>query len=153
MIHKDNYTYDDQVEKAWGDYVEYILDDKFLLIFKDYDQTARFAAETESLVKTLKKNKYIGFAMCDRSNEEPEELQYDQEEEIRGEEKDESLYERFIALKKLKGPRRKDDQLNIQSNGKFQQYIYDESSLYKLLSSLEYMISLTESASSLLKHV
>ena len=88
MIHKDNYTYDDQVEKASGDYVEYILDDKFLLIFKDYDQTARFAAETEALVNTFKKNKYIGFAMCDRRNEEPEELQCEQEEEVKEEVKE-----------------------------------------------------------------
>ena len=109
MIHKDDYTFNGEVSEAWCDYAEYVLNDQYLLIFKDYKMDEEHAVEAVTLSEKLKENnKFIGFSMCDKKGEEPEDIKNlpEVEEEVKEEEKDDSEYGRFIALKKLKGPKR-----------------------------------------------
>ena len=113
------------------------------------------AIEAVTISEKLKENKFIGFSMCDTKGEEPDDIKDlpEVEEEVKEEEKDDSVYGRFIALKKLEAPKRQDDQLSCSEKVYRQElndHIFSENTLFKLLAILEYMISLTESVPPLL---
>ena len=91
---------------AWGEYVEYVLNDQYMIIFKDFNRSDENLAEVDSLLETLKSNKYLGFAMSQDGEEEPEEILNENVEIEKEEEKNDSLYARFKAMKEAKKPKR-----------------------------------------------
>ena len=64
--------------------------------------------DSVTISEKLRENKFIGFSMYNSKGEEQEDIKDlpEVEEEVKEEEKDDSEYGRFIALKKLKGPKR-----------------------------------------------
>ena len=45
-----------------------------MIIFKDYNRSDENLDEVDSILEALKSNKYLGFAMSQDGEEEPEEL-------------------------------------------------------------------------------
>ena len=106
----------------------------------------------DTAVETLKQNKYLGFA-CVADGDEPDFEIEAAEEESKPLTKEASIYERLQDLQESVKDKRKEDQLDIQSFQEFEKHIYDELGFFKLLSMIDYMIGLTESAPKLLAHI
>ena len=112
LVDSNEYVYDSEaMASLWGYYLEFELNDRYKIVFKDFDKSSGTDA-MDTAVEALKTKKYLGFAIVADGDEPDFELGA-AEEEVKELSKEASIYERLQALHETVKDKRKEDQLDI----------------------------------------
>ena len=75
LIMQDDYTFDQKLAEAWGNYLTYRVSEGLYMVIKEYNRTDDKLDEVDQTLTLLKEQKYLGFAIIGDGDEKPEEIE------------------------------------------------------------------------------